>query len=99
MEYTMTLKIELEDVDGKHTSEFVLDDCASWHEAVLRFGNFLASRYGYSITDKIMFVTEYPFGAVCEQYITPNERKIVESNRNRQNDLFNSFESDWGDDE
>ena len=96
----MTLKLELEDVDGKHTSEFELDDCASWHEAVLRFGNFLTSRYGYSITDKIMFVTDYPFGVVCEQYITPSEREILEANRKRKGDLFDDFsDTDWGDDE
>lgn len=83
MEYTMSLKFELEDVDGKHTSEFTVDDAESWHELVLKFTEFLSVRYGYHMSDKVLFVTEYPFGRVKNQYVTPAEVGMINRNRCR----------------
>lgn len=92
MEYTMSLKFELEDVDGKHTSEFVVDDCASWHELVIKFTDFLSTRYGYAMSDNVLFVTDHPFGRIREQYITPNEVGLVLRNRERNEELTSMFE-------
>lgn len=92
---TMSLKFELEDVDGKHTSEFTVDDMESWHTLVIKFTEFLSVRYGYPMSDNILFVTDYPFGRVKDQYLTPNEVEMVLRNRQR-NDALASL---WGDDE
>jgi hypothetical protein len=91
----MKLKFELEDVDGKHTSEFVVDDMESWHELVIKFADFLSARYGYKMSDNVLFVTDYPFGRIKEQYVTPNEVELVLRNRQR-NDALDSL---WGDEE
>lgn len=100
MEYTMSLKFELEDVDGKHTSEFTVDDAASWHELVIKFTDFLSTRYGYQMSDNMLFVTDYPFGRIKEQYITPNEVQLVLRNRERNENLNSLFEDNqWGDNE
>lgn len=95
MEHTMSLKFELEDADGKHTSEFTVDDMESWHELVIKFTDFLSARYGYAMADNVLFVTDYPFGRVKQQYLTPNEVELVLRNRQR-NDALDSL---WGDDE
>ena len=92
---SMSLKFELESLDGKHSMEFDVDDCESWHEVVLRFTQFLAPQYGYEMSNKVLFVTDYPFGRVKDQYITPNELEMVLRNRQR-NDALDSL---WGDDE
>jgi len=91
----MKLKFELEDVDGKHSSEFVVDDMESWHTLVIKFTDFLSSRYGYKMSDNVLFVTDYPFGRINEQYVTPNEVELVLRNRQR-NDALDSL---WGDEE
>jgi hypothetical protein len=95
MDIEMKLKFELEDVDGKHSSEFVVDDMESWHELVIKFTDFLSARYGYSMSHNVLFVTDYPFGRIKEQYVTPNEVELVMRNRQR-NDAIDSL---WGDDE
>ena len=101
MEYTMSLKFELEDVDGKHTSEFVVDDCESWHELVIKFTDFLSIRYGYPMSHNVLFVTDYPFGRAKDQYVTFDEVDLVLRNRNRDSsqELFSSSDDSWGDDE
>ena len=95
MQDLMSLKFELQDVDGKHTSEFTVDDMESWHELVIKFTDFLSARYGYSTADNVLFVTDYPFGRIREQYVTPNEVELILRKRKAENDLF----SEWGDDE
>lgn len=90
----MKLKFELEDVDGKFTSEFSVEDMESWHELVVKFADFLASRYGYTIRDNILFVTDHPFGRIKEQYITPNEVDMVNRNRSRNRALQSLFEDE-----
>ena len=95
MDNVMNLKFELEDVDGRHTSEFTVDDMESWHTLVIKFTDFLSARYGYKMSDNVVFVTDYPFGRIKEQYITPNEVELVLRNRQR-NDALDSL---WGDDE
>lgn len=92
MEYTMSLKFELEDVDGKHTSEFVVDDCESWHELVIKFTDFLSTRYGYPMSHNVLFVTNYPFGRVKDQYMTAEEVELVLRNRERNKALDSLFE-------
>ena len=95
MENTMSLKFELEDLDGKHTSEFLLDDMESWHNLVIKFTDFLSVRYGYAMSDKVVFVTDHPFGRIKDQHITPHEVDLIQRNRERNADL----DSLWGDDE
>ena len=92
---TMSLKFELEDVDGAHMSTFTVDDMESWHTLVIKFTDFLAARYGYPLSDNVLFVTEHPFGRIRDQYITPNEVEMVLRNRQR-NDALDSL---WDDDE
>ena len=92
---TMSLKFELQDVDGKHTSEFTVDDMESWHELVIKFTDFLSVRYGYALSDNVVFVTEHPFGRIRDQYVTPSEVELVLRKREAEKDLF----SEWGDDE
>lgn len=99
MQDVMSLKFELQDVDGKHTSEFIVDDMESWHELVIKFADFLSARYGYGMSDNVLFVTDYPFGRVKDQYLTPNEVEMVLRNRNRSEELFSSSDDPWGDDE
>jgi len=91
---TMSLKFELEDVDGAHMSEFRVDDCESWHMLVIKFTDFLAARYGYALSDNVLFVTEHPFGRIRDQYITPAEVEMVLRNRQRNNALNSLFEDD-----
>lgn len=91
---TMSLKFELEDVDGAHMSEFRVDDCESWHMLVIKFTDFLAARYGYALSDNVLFVTEHPFGRIRDQYITPAEVEMVLRNRQRNNALDSLFEDD-----
>jgi len=95
MDNTMSLKFELEDVDGSHMSEFIVDDMESWHNLVIKFTDFLSVRYGYGMSDKVVFVTEHPFGRIKDQYITPNEVELVLRNRERNAAL----DSLWGDEE
>ena len=95
MQDLMSLKFELQDVDGKHTSEFTVDDMESWHELVIKFTDFLSARYGYKMADNVLFVTDYPFGRIRDQYVTPNEVELILRKRKAENDLF----SEWGDDE
>lgn len=94
MDTEMKLKFELEDVDGKHSSEFVVDDMQSWHDLVIKFTDFLAARYGYHMSDKVLFVTDYPFGRIRDQYLTPNEVELVMRNRQRNDALDSLFEDD-----
>lgn len=90
----MKIKFELEDVDGKHTSEFIVDDIESWHELTLMFADFLSARYGYPIKSGILFVTDYPFGRIKDQYITINEAELVMKHRTRQNALDSLFKDE-----
>lgn len=94
MQYQMSLKFELEDPDGSHMSEFTVDDCESWHELVLKFTDFLTTRYGYPLSHNVVFVTDHPFGRIEEQYITPNEVELVLRNRERNSALDSLFEDD-----
>lgn len=94
MENTMSLKFELEDVDGAHMSTFTVDDAESWHELVLKFADFLSARYGYPIKSGILFVTDYPFGRIKEQYITIDEAELVLKHRKRNNALNSLFEDE-----
>lgn len=99
MQDLMSLKFELQDVDGKHTSEFTVDDMESWHELVIKFTDFLSARYGYKMADNVLFVTDYPFGRIREQYVTPNEVELILKNRAQTQDLFSASDDPWGDDE
>lgn len=95
MNEKMELKFELEDVDGRHSLSFTVSDMESWHDLVLKFTEFLALRYDYPMSHNVLFVTDYPFGRIKEQYVTPNEVELVLRNRQR-NDALDSL---WGDDE
>lgn len=94
MQDVMSLKFELSDIDGKHNSEFIIDDMESWHILVIKFTDFLSSRYGYAMSDNVLFVTDHPFGRIKEQYITPAEVEMVLRHRQRNNALDSLFEDD-----
>ena len=94
MENTMSIKFELEDVDGSHMSEFVVDDMESWHTLVIKFTDFLSARYGYGMSDNVLFVTEHPFGRIRDQYLTPAEVELVLQHRKRSQALDSLFEDE-----
>jgi hypothetical protein len=91
----MNIKFELEDVDGKITKEFTADDMESWAHIILKCADFLSAQYGYGISEKVLFITDYPCGREVDHAISKNEYALLLSARNREKDLF----SDWGDDE
>lgn len=94
-DYLMNLKFELEDEDGLLTREFTVADLTSWTELVLKFADFLSAQYGYSMQDRIVFVTDYPTGREVEHAISKNEYEMILSNRKRSE----AIDSLWGDDE
>lgn len=95
MDNTMDLRLELTSEEGDIIQYFTVDEMESWHDLVLRFTKFLGPQYGYEMSNKVLFITDYPFGRVKDQYITPNELEMVLRNRQR-NDALDSL---WGADE
>jgi len=94
----MRVKFEIEDEDGKLIKEFDTDDMATWTDLMLKFADFLSGQYGYGITEKLRFITDYPLGRDTEYAISTEDWSWLEKHTEqfkRQSELFN----DWGDDE
>ena len=94
-EDNMEVKFELHSADGLITKEFSVDDCTAWTELVLKFGDFLSAQYGYGISEKILFITDHPYGREKDYAISKNEYEMILSNRKRSE----AIDSLWGDDE
>ena len=88
----MKVKFELESADGKITKEFEADDLESWMALMLQFGDFLSAQYGYGISDKIRFITDYPLGREKEYCISTEDWSWLEKHKERfqrQAEMFN----------
>lgn len=91
---TMEVKFEIHSGDGLITKEFSVEDCTSWTELVLQFGDFLAAQYGYGITEKILFITDHPYGRECDYAISKKEYAMVLQHRKRENALDSLFDDE-----
>jgi hypothetical protein len=87
----MDIKFELEDEDGRITKEFRVEDLESWTTIMLKCADFLSAQYGYGISDKVLFISDYPFGRDSEYTISKNEYKMVLQHRKRAEDLDSLF--------
>ena len=92
---TMEVKFEIHSEDGVITKEFNVDDCTAWTELVLKFADFLSAHYGYGISERILFITDHPYGRDKDYAISKNEYEMILSNRKRSE----AIDSLWGDDE
>ena len=90
----MEVKFEIHSEDGLITKEFSVEDCTSWTELVLKFGDFLSAQYGYGISEKILFITDHPYGRECDYAISKNEYAMVLQHRKRSQALDSLFEDD-----
>ena len=90
----MEVKFEIHSGDGLITKEFSVEDCTSWTELVLQFGDFLAAQYGYGITEKILFITDHPYGRECDYAISKKEYAMVLQHRKRENALDSLFDDE-----
>jgi hypothetical protein len=94
----MKVKFELESLDGKITKEFEADDCESWMALMLQFGDFLSAQYGYGVSERLRFVTDFPLGREKDYAISTEDWAWLEKHKAKfkeQSEMFN----DWGDDE
>jgi hypothetical protein len=94
----MHVKFELEDVDGRITKEFSVEDFESWTNIVLKCADFLSAQYGYGIAEKVLFISDYPSGRDVDFTISKNEFEMILQHRKRDQAIDSLFE-DWGDDE
>jgi len=88
----MRVKFEIEDEDGKLIKEFDTDDMATWTDLMLKFADFLSGQYGYGITEKLRFITDYPLGRDTEYAISTEDWSWLEKHKEqfkRQANLFN----------
>ena len=92
---TMEVKFEIHSGDGVITKEFSVEDCTAWTELVLKFADFLSAHYGYGISERILFITDHPYGRDKDYAISKNEYEMILSNRKRSE----AIDSLWGDDE
>ena len=91
----MEVKFEIHSEDGVITKEFSVEDCTAWTELVLKFADFLSAHYGYGISERILFITDHPYGRDKDYAISKNEYEMILSNRKRSE----AIDSLWGDDE
>jgi hypothetical protein len=87
----MQVKFELEDVDGRITKEFSVEDFESWTTIMLKCADFLSSQYGYGIAEKVLFISDYPSGRDVDFTISKNEFKMILQHRKRAEDLDSLF--------
>ena len=93
----VSVKFELEDVDGLSRYDATFPDDVSWVKLVTKFADFLTMQYGYPIKDRLVFLTDYPHITNQDSevnHITSSEYAMILKNRDRS-DLF----SEWGDEE
>ena len=87
----MDIKFELEDVDGRITKEFRVEDLESWTTIMLKCADFLSAQYGYGIAEKVLFISDFPSGRERDYAISKNEYKMVLQHRKRAEDLDSLF--------
>ena len=92
MDDLMHLKLKLKSLDGSISKEATFEDCESWMTLMLTFADFLSAQYGYCISDKMLFVTNYPCGRERDYAITTDELNIILEHRNKQHELFGGDE-------
>jgi hypothetical protein len=93
----MNVKFELEDEDGKITKEFRVEDLESWTTIMLQCSDFLSAQYGYGISEKVLFISDYPCGRALDFTISNNEFEMILQHRNREeaiNSLFDDEEDE-----
>ena len=90
----MEVKFEIHSEDCVITKEFSVEDCTAWTELVLRFGDFLSAQYGYGITEKILFITDHPYGRECDYAISKKEYAMVLQHRKREDALDSLFDDE-----
>ena len=88
----MHLKVKLKTIDGTIAKEVTFDDCESWTTLLLTFADFLSAQYGYGITEKLLFVTDHPWGRDRDYAISTDELNIILEHRNKQQELFGDDE-------
>jgi hypothetical protein len=90
----MDLKFELSNIDGELIKYFSVDDCESWTNLVLSFADFLSAQYGYGISEKILFITDHPYGRETDYAISKNEYEMLLSYRKRDKALDSLFDDE-----
>jgi hypothetical protein len=90
----MNIKFELEDEDGRITKEFTVDDMESWTNIVLKCADFLSAQYGYGISEKVLFISDYPSGRDRDYSISKNEFEMIIKHRNRDEALNSLFDDE-----
>jgi hypothetical protein len=98
-ENPMSLRFELEDEDGKLTREFTVEDCEVWTTLVLKFTDFLSAQYSYSISEKVLFITDYPYGREADYVISTKEYEMIKQYRKREQAINSLFDEEEWDDE
>ena len=92
MDDLMHLKVKLKTIDGTISKEVSFEDCESWTTMLLTFADFLSAHYGYGITEKLLFVTDHPWGRDRDYAISTDELNIILEHRNKQKELFGDDE-------
>ena len=92
----INVKFELADLDSIQTYNGDFSYDVSWVKLITKFADFLTLQYGYSVADRLVFLTDYPQitnqdGAV--NHITNDEYKMILKNRERS-DLFSDWDSE-----
>lgn len=90
----MSLRFELEDEDGKLTREFTVEDAESWTKLVLKFTDFLSAQYGYCVSEKVLFISDYPYGVEKDYAISKKEYEMILQYRKREEALDSLFDDD-----
>ena len=94
MDNVMDLRIELNSVDGEIIKNATFDDCESWTTLMLSFADFLSAQYGYGISERVLFITDHPFGRDVDYAISKKEYEMVLQHRKRTQALDSLFEDD-----
>jgi hypothetical protein len=93
-ENLMSLRFELEDESGKLTREFTVDDCESWTTLVMKFTDFLSAQYGYAVSEKVLFISDYPYGGEIDYTISSKEYEMILQYRKREEGLDSLFDDE-----
>jgi hypothetical protein len=90
----MNVKFELEDVDGRITKEFTVEDMESWTTIILKCADFLSSQYGYGIAERVLFISDYPCGRDRDYSISNQEFQMILRHRKRDEALDSLFDDE-----
>lgn len=90
----MEVKFEIHSEDGLITKEFSVEDCTAWTELVLKFGDFLSAQYGYGISEKMLFITDHPYGREHDYAISKKEFEMVLQHRKREKAIDSLFDDE-----